>query len=285
MLPGNRKCPLAIGEDIGFMTIDFGSIKSYDSNGGFGFVGCTFLNPDQKVFFHITKIRRKYPELAQKLDSSEAFGTVNFWYEIETIEKGKQVSKLWLSVDNIPQTYTNELCSFIQRVEGIWKNLGSPKPNWLDLVTIELVGVDRKHELSVERDTLESQLRAEEEERRREIEALRQNEIERIAGEHCLEKIKADELHQLVTEMRPLRFTHSKQLSKYIEKNQLGYRYPNISGIVIMEDGGTEWEFHGGFPPKIYRMICRELGLDNQGTSARAVRFTPFKDVYQINKE
>lgn len=263
------------------MTIDFGSIKNYDSNRGFGFVGCTFLNPDQKVFFHIKKIRRKYPELAQKLDGGEAFETVNFWYEIETTEKGKQVSKLWLNANNIPQTYTNELCSFIQRVEGIWKNLESSKPDWLDLVTIELVGVDRKHELSVERATLESRLRAEEEERRREIEALRQNEIERIAKKHCLEKIKADELYQLVTEMRPLGFTHSKELSNYIVRHKLGYRYPNISGIVIMEDGGTEWEFPGGFPPDIYKMICIELDLANQGTSARPVAFTPFKDVYK----
>lgn len=263
------------------MTIDFGSIKSYDSNRGFGFVGCTFLNPDQKVFFHVKKIRKKYPELAQKLDDGEAFETVNFWYKIETTEKGKQVSKLWLNADSIPQTYTNELCGFIQRVEGIWKNIDSSKPNWLDLVTIELVGVDRKHELSVERDTLESRLRAEEEERRREIEALRQNEIERIAKKHCLEKIKADELHQLVTEMCPLGFTHSKQLSNYIVRHQLGYRYPSISGIVIMEDGGTEWEFPGGFPPDIYKMICIELDLANQGTSARPVGFTPFKDIYK----
>lgn len=264
----------------GFMTIDFGGIKSYDSNRGFGFVGRTFLNPDGKVFFHIKKIRRKHPELAQKLDSSGAFEPISFWYEIETTEKGEQVSKLWLNADNIPQTHTNELCDLIQKVEGIWKDVGSSKPSWLDLVTIDLVGVDRKHELNVERDNLESQFRAAEEERRREIEALRQNEIERIAKRHCLEKTKADELNQLLVEMRPLGFTHSKQLSNYIVRHQLGYRYPNISGIVIMADGGTEWEFPGGFPPEIYRIICIELDLDNQRTSARPVRFTPFRDIY-----
>jgi cold shock CspA family protein len=65
------------------MAIDFGSIKSYNPDRGFGFVGRTFFNPNEKVFFHIKKIKKQHPELAQKLDNGEAFTTVNFWYEIE----------------------------------------------------------------------------------------------------------------------------------------------------------------------------------------------------------
>ena len=269
----------------GFMTIDFGSIKNYNADRGFGFVGRTFLNPNGEVFFHIKKIKKKHFELAQKLDNGEAFDTVSFWYEIGITEKGEQVNKLWLNADNIPQSYTHELCDLIQKVESIWKNIGSPKPSWLDLVTIDLVGDDRRQELSVERDKLEDRLRAAEEERRREIEALRQHEIARIAKKHCLEKTKADELHQLLTEMRPLGFTHSKQLSNYIVKHQLGYMYPNISGIVIMEDEGREWKFPGGFPPNIYTIICRELILDNQGTSARVKDFESFHEIYSRNQE
>jgi hypothetical protein len=33
---------------ISFMTIDFGSIKSYNPDRGFGFVGHTFFNPNEK---------------------------------------------------------------------------------------------------------------------------------------------------------------------------------------------------------------------------------------------
>ena len=333
---------------ITFMTIDFGSIKGYNPERGFGFVGHTFFNPDGKVFFHIKKIKKKYPELAQNLDSGEAFETVNFWYEIETTEKGEQVSKLWLNANNIPPSYTNELCGLKQKVESIWKNIGSPKPSWLDHVTIELVGVNRRHELSVERDNLESQLRAAEEERRREAEALLQNEIVKIAKKYGLDTAKVDEilsiakkydlditkvyeilkiakkygldaakvdeilriakkydldaaevdeilriakryrldttrayeLYRLLKELGPLGFTHSRQLSIHIIRYKLGYRYPHISGIVTMEDGGTAWEFPGGFPPEIYTIICMELRLANQGTSARAIGFTPFKDIY-----
>lgn len=146
----------------------------------------------------------------------------------------------------------------------------------------DILEVDRRDELSVERDNLESQLRAAEEEqqRRREAEALRENEIGRITKIHNLEKTEADELHQLLIEMRPLDFTHSKQLSTYITKHKLGNKYQNISGIVRMREGDTEWDFRGGFPPRIYKIICKELGLSNQGTPARPVGFKPFKDVY-----
>jgi len=270
------------------MTIDFGSIKGYKPDRGFGFVGHTFFNPDGKVFFHIKTIRRKHPELAQKLDSGEAFETVNFWYEIETTEKGEQVSKLWLNANHIPQSYKNELCGLIQKVESIWKNIGSPKPSWLDLVTRELVGVARRDELSVERDNLESQLRAAEEERRREAEEKRRREAEeerrRKAEEERRRKARI-ELLLLLKDLRPLKFKYSNQLSAYIVKNQLGYRYPNISGIVTMNNGDTAWEFTGAFHKDVYKIICQELGLKNQGTSAIATDFESFQEISSRNQE
>lgn len=278
------------------MTIDFGSIKGYKPDRGFGFVGHTFFNPDGKVFFHIKTIRRKHPELAQKLDSGEAFETVNFWYEIETTEKGEQVSKLWLNANHIPQSYKNELCGLIQKVESIWKNIGSPKPSWLDLVTRELVGVARRDELSVERDNLESQLRAAEEERRREAEEKRRREAEeerrREAEEERRRKAEEErrrkariELLLLLKDLRPLKFKYSNQLSAYIVKNQLGYRYPNISGILRMQNEDTAWDFKGAFHKDVYKIICQELGLKNQGTSAIATDFESFQEISSRNQE
>ena len=267
------------------MTIEFGNIKSYNPDRGFGFIGRTFSSLNEKVFFHIKKIKKKHPELAKKLDNNENFETVSFWYEVETTSKGEQVNKLWLSAENISQSYTHELYSVKQKVESIWKNVDSPKPDWLDLVTIDLLGVDRKHKLSTERDNLENQLKKAEEEQLRKAETLRENEIVRIAKCYNLTEVEADELQQLLTQMRPKKFTHSNQLSLYIVRHRLGYKYPNISGIVRMQEEGREWDFHGGFPPGIYRIICEELDLNNQGTNARAVEFTPFKSVYRTNRE
>ena len=272
------------------MAIDFGSISKYNTDRGFGFVVGTFCNSQQRVFFHIKNIKKRYPELAQKLDNGESVATVNLWYEFETTEKGQQVSKVWLEAGSIPNTYKNELSDLIQKVEDVWKDLSSPKPTWLDLVTSELIGADRRNELSAERDNLESQLRAAEEEQRRQAEEeqrrqaeaagiLRENEITRLAKKYDLTKLQAEELHRLLTDMRPLGFTHSKQLSKYIVKYKLGYKYPNISGIVTMEESGTEWDFHGGFSPEMYGIICRELKLDNQRTSARPKKFRPWEEL------
>ncbi|MGC1393813.1 MAG: hypothetical protein WA828_05990 [Coleofasciculaceae cyanobacterium] len=269
------------------MTIEFGSIKSYNPDRGFGFVRRTFFNPNKNVFFHIRKIQKELPELAPRLDSNETFETINFWYEVETTEKGEQVSKLWLNADNIPQSYAPELDALIQKIESIWKNINSPKHIWLDLVTIKLVGVDRKNELSDERDNIKNQLRAAEEERLREAEALRENEIarakalreneiERIAKESKFDDVQADELHRLIEEMHPKGFKFSKELSAYILIEKPGYKYPHISGIVRMQREGEEWDFHGGFPPNIYGIICRVLNLDNEESGAEAVEFTSF---------
>ena len=161
------------------MTIEYGSIKKYirrqTPEQGFGFVSRTFSNLNKEVFFNSKKISREHPELAQKLENGEDFEAVNFWYKIEIGEKGERVSELWLNANNIPKSYTNDL---IKRVESIWRDVSSPKPSWLDRVTIDLVGVDRKDELSNERDNLEIQRRLTEEKRRRDAEAERLKQIE-----------------------------------------------------------------------------------------------------------
>lgn len=266
------------------MTVDFGSIKRYDPDRGFGFIDRTFVSSSKEVFFHIKNIKTKYIELAQRLDNGEAFETVSFWYEIVTTEKGESVSNLWTSTEDIPQSYKRELHGFIQKLENVWKDVGSPKPSWLDPVTIELVGISRKCELSAIRDEFMSQLIAEKESSRKEDLAKKESsrkehEVGRIVVEHKLTPQDADELYRLLTEMRSLNFRYSKELSKHIRDNQLGYEYPSISGIVTMRKSEDEWDFHAGFPPKIYRIICTELGLSDQGTKAKPIKFTSYKEV------
>jgi hypothetical protein len=46
-----------------------------------------------------------------------------------------------------------------------------------------------------------------------------------------------------------------------------------------MEKNGKEWSFDGGFPTKIYAIVCSELGLKNQDSGANVVGFTPNKDL------
>lgn len=85
------------------------------------------------------------------------------------------------------------------------------------------------------------------------------------------------EFELLLQEMKQLNFTRSAQVSNYIVQNQLGKKYQNISGIVEMARKGETWSFRGGFPPKIYRLLCEQLGLENNRSAATAIAFRPFK--------
>jgi hypothetical protein len=109
--------------------------------------------------------------------------------------------------------------------------------------------------------------------------------VTKLANRYNLSRIEAKELCNLLADMAPLEFTRSKQLSNHIKENRLGRDYPNISGIVKMKKGDDEWDFEGGFPPKIYAILCGELGVSNEGTKARPVGFTPFEELYDDTNE
>ena len=96
---------------------------------------------------------------------------------------------------------------------------------------------------------------------------------------HNMNKTEASELTALILEVEAKGFKYSKELSNYIMDNQLKKKYPNISGVVKMEKSGEQWDFSGGFPKKIYGIVCSELGLSDQGTTAKAVGFKSFKDM------
>ncbi|MCD9477084.1 hypothetical protein C0W42_22395 [Photobacterium kishitanii] len=96
---------------------------------------------------------------------------------------------------------------------------------------------------------------------------------------HHMNKTEASELVALIQEVKSKGFKYSKELSSYIMKNQLKRKYPHISGVVKMEKSGEQWDFSGGFPKKIYGIVCKELGLSDQGTTAKAVGFTSFKEM------
>lgn len=351
------------------MEIELGYIKDYKEK-GFGFFSRTFQKPRQKVWFHISKVKLNYPELAKKLDSGSYLG-VKVWYEVGKVGDKEQAIQIWLDSQSIPEEKRGELIQFI---EDIWSNTSSDSlPNWLNKATLDLVGESRRTELlrnydlalkrrtdaeggishkdnvskeddwsvhpavtllriqaarrknagdsvlgnsttskdsegniSYKNDVSKEDgrsvhpavaLRRMQAERRRSArdlglghlttsnenikeEDLRIGEISRLARKYRLTNAAAEEFHQLLVEMRPLEFKRSNQLSHYIMRNNLGLKYKNISGILRMEHGGEEWDFHGGFSPGIYRIICQELKLGNQGTQTRTVKFTPFKDIY-----
>lgn len=91
--------------------------------------------------------------------------------------------------------------------------------------------------------------------------------------------IEGRQFEALVAEIRPLGFTKSSEVSKHIVKSKLARKYSHISGVLTMERGGEQWAFVGGFPPRIYARLCRELGLGNEGSDASPTDFIPFSDM------
>jgi hypothetical protein len=101
-------------------------------------------------------------------------------------------------------------------------------------------------------------------------------------SQYQMNKSEASELAALISEVEMKRFEYSKELSNYIIKNQLKNKYRNISGVVKMEKSGEQWDFSGGFPKKIYSIVCTELGLSDLGTTAKAIGFKAFKDMDEL---
>jgi hypothetical protein len=94
-----------------------------------------------------------------------------------------------------------------------------------------------------------------------------------------LEEVELQELYDLIEEVEAQGFEYSGDLSKYISTRKLGYKYPNIAGIVTMKSRGTTWAFKGGFPSNIYRIVCTILNLSSNGSQARVVGFRSYASI------
>lgn len=137
------------------MNIEFGQVQEYNRR-GFGFVSRTLKKTNQSsskgVWFHISKIKYDYPQLAEQLDSG-CVENVSFWYEIEHTEREK-VSLIWLDAKDIPEPHKTDLVAYMEK---IWCDIDNSAPEWLGEITIALVGENQKNELTQKRNDLINQ--------------------------------------------------------------------------------------------------------------------------------
>ncbi len=259
--------------------ICFGMVDRYFVARGFGFVKNDL--PGERwgsYFFHVTTLEKACPDLALSLGGG---ATVGFWYRLEDTPKGKRALPLTLE-----QLHANPASSLplATQIEAMWK--GGDTPLWLEAVTRDLLGAERASEIIRHKEEAEESRRklqalelaarlakraAEQEER----DARKRAEDEKLEAQRRAEEAEFD---ALVAEIRPLGFSHSSQVSKYIVQNSLGYKYKKISGYLTMESGEEKWEFKGGFPPNIYARLCDALALNNYHSGARATQFESFEE-------
>jgi hypothetical protein len=259
--------------------ICFGMVDRYVVARGFGFVRNDL--PGERwgsYFFHITTLEKACPDLAISLEGGAAVG---FWYRLEDTPKGKRA--LPLSLEELHANPASSL-PLATQIEALWE--GSDTPLWLEAVTRDFFGEERASELIRHREEAEAnrkKLQAQELAARlakkaaeqAERDARKRAEDEKLEAQRRAEEAEFD---ALVAEIRPLGFSHSSQVSKYIVQNSLGNKYKKISGYLTMESGEEKWEFKGGFPPTIYARLCEALNLNNYHSGARATQFESFEE-------
>lgn len=229
------------------MTIDFGKFERYIEERGFGFVSHTFeKGPPSEVFFHIKVVKRTHPELAQELDSAASSAPIFIWYEYRATPKGQEVVA-FLTSQQLRQRHADQIDALVAALKTAWTNIEKPLPESLRKATCDLLASDEASDLTEQRKALE----AERERRQEEIRAAEAARLKSLAEQRAAqeqaeaarrkaiaaeradkEKLDEEEFRHLVAEMLPLGFTHSSQVSRYIVRNKLGFKYKHISGIL-----------------------------------------------------
>lgn len=87
------------------------------------------------------------------------------------------------------------------------------------------------------------------------------------------------EFYCLVEDCKELGITTSSQLTKYIRRYKVGYKYKHIAGELYLSDGYDQWTCPGGISPEYYGKLCRELSLDYGPSRARVEGFCPYAEM------
>lgn len=199
--------------------------------------------------------------------------------------KGQQLRSI-LDCERLKSLPSEVTSPYMKILEELWLDIKKSLPSWLEKVTSELAG-----EVGLESFKNKRNMLLHEVEVKKEAKAMEKLKKANEEKEEKLRKLREKEEHEnmitenefrlLVEEMRPLDLIRSKDLSRYIVNNRLGYKYKHISGVVKMERDGNTWDFDGGFPPKIYAQLCEELGLHSQNTRAHVVGFDSYKNIHE----
>lgn len=102
--------------------------------------------------------------------------------------------------------------------------------------------------------------------------------INYLLNRYRLKYQEARELYEVITICIQRNFIFSRDLCNFIIENNLGFYFPNICGVLYMNDGYNQWKFYGGFSQKIYKILCFELNLLSKRSNASTTRFIPFKN-------
>lgn len=105
------------------MSIIFGFLEKYHSDRGFGFV-VEKGKPAERSFFHCSTIKEKYEYLAEELKKDDYTSvSKGFWYENKLTHKGLQVNEIWLTLEELPDSYLEQINAQILARQSLCKSI------------------------------------------------------------------------------------------------------------------------------------------------------------------
>lgn len=253
--------------------LEFGRVVKYFDN-GFGFIKP--MDPDsefhkKEIFFHIKSVKKFEDDLVKFSDGKVK--ELNFWFTYRDGKKGKEVVEFWSDAEDIPREYVPSILDRYSASLIRSANVTQVIP--IPIASRPLIPISPVRLTPIKAPNIFSKVNEQE---KKILGNFGKYDATFLANKYSLIAIKAEELSALLTDMCKKEFKLSSELSKYIKSNRLGNKYPNIAGVVTMSNGSDEWDFQGGFPKDIYRIICLEMGLRDKGTYAKAIKFTSYKD-------
>ncbi|MCZ8360706.1 MAG: hypothetical protein O9350_23470 [Microcystis sp. LE19-388.1G] len=167
------------------MDIEFGYVQAYNVERGFGYVSRTFDKPKRRygnfnrrhkddVWFHIKRVKHDYPDVAKELDAG-LLTNISFWYVVDRSDTNRiRVDQIWVDPKDIPKQKRDDLIAYIEQKWCV----ASVLPEWLDSVTLLIVGEARRNELKQLHDQQIRQQKEAEEQKHLQRQARRQAQIE-----------------------------------------------------------------------------------------------------------
>lgn len=89
-------------------------------------------------------------------------------------------------------------------------------------------------------------------------------------------RVEINEFWCLVKECIEKELKSSKEVTDYILKNKLGFKYRHIAGQLTFRRGHDSWIYNGGISPEYYGKLCNELNLGNNNSDVRVERFRSY---------
>jgi cold shock CspA family protein len=211
--------------------LNFGKVIEY-SERGFGFIQTLLINeePNQKVFFHISKV--KECGIEPQLIELERGSPVNIplWFTTEETVKGVSLDNCWVDENDIPKEYLVNLAKSFADI------LSSPEIHEEDNIP-NTNSINEHTESEITKPILEPTIE--------------------VPSYHHLSLLQNSQIMEYIGIYKKESFTQHYEVNNYITVNKIWDRFSEIRSL---NDHGESKNIPG-ILPKFYAIVCTILKI------------------------